>query len=75
MAVFMPAQSFIVLFFQPLTLTAAEAHPFSIVTAIGSVLVPGACVIATEIILRNPRLRAWTGVDQAQGGGPAEAFR
>lgn len=65
----------IVLFFQPLTLTAAEAHPFSLVTAIGSVLVPGASVIATEIVLRNPRLRAWTGVDQAQGSGPAEAFR
>lgn len=64
----------IVLFFQPLTLTPAEAHPFSIVTALGSVLVPGACVLATEIVLRNPRLRAWTGVDRARSDSSAEAF-
>ena len=65
----------IVLFFQPLPLTPAQAHPFSLATFLGAFLVPAACFVTTELVLRWPVLRRLTGVDA--GGAPlapAEAF-
>lgn len=65
----------IVLFFQPLPLTGAEAHPFSISTFLGAFLVPAACFATTELVVRWPLLREMVGLD-APGPAlaPAETF-
>lgn len=56
----------ILLLIDPMPLAPAAEHPFDIMTVLGAALMLAAVMGVTELVLRVPALRRWTGADLAQ---------